>query len=196
MEKSSNKILLTVLGIAVLVVATIGATFAYFTATASTAEKTVKTGQLIVKSATLGDIAETNIKPTSFTAGAENTDVAKSVLTVDTTGTTVTGARYDIVLNASLAGVGETVTGGGSAADVKYALYDANNTQALATGDFSEAALATGKVIKTVDIATAGSTTYNLYIYVADNGEQNSLQNVTATAQVTVNATTEVAAQG
>ena len=57
MEKSSNKILLTVLGIAVLVVATIGATFAYFTATASTAEKTVKTGQLIVKSATLGDIA-------------------------------------------------------------------------------------------------------------------------------------------
>ena len=117
------------------------------------------------------------------------------MLTVDTTGTTVTGARYDIVLTASLAGVGETVTGGGSAADVKYALYNADNTEELATGNFNDNTLAAGKVIETVEIKTAGSTSYNLYIYVEDNGEQNALQNVTATAKVTVNATTEVAAQ-
>lgn len=198
MEKSSNKILLTVLGIAVLVVATIGATFAYFSATGASQEKTVQTGKLIVESVTLGDISQQQIHPVDFDITKVgqtplSTEVGKSTLEVDVTGTTVRGASYDIVLTASLSALG---TGDGTAADVKWALYPANaaSGDAIAKGDFSDATLADGKVIHNVDITPVdgdNKQNYDLYIYVADSGApQNALQNVTATAKVTVNAQT------
>ena len=85
-----NKMVLTIIGLAVLVVATIGATFAYFSATSDTVNQKVTTGELKVDaSSSISD--NTNIKPTTWVDKAtadSDTDIAKVKLTVDASGTT------------------------------------------------------------------------------------------------------------
>ena len=86
MEGNTNKVLLTVIGIGVLIVATVGATFAYFSATGGTATQQIKTGELkVTASSTLTD--GTNIKPTTWSttdmaANTGNKDIAKVKLDV------------------------------------------------------------------------------------------------------------------
>jgi len=200
MEKNSNKVLLTVLGIAVLVVATIGATFAYFSATASADAGTVQTGELKV-AANATQMTQTNIKPTNFARATADTnaDVGHATIKVNTEGTTVTGGYYDIYLTAALSGytapnteAGETASG--ERADVEYALYNGDTLVAtgnLATDLTNEKITATSV---TIDPENTGEVEYDLYIYVKEtNQEQNDLQKVTASAQLSIQASTKAA---
>ena len=188
MEKNSNKILLTVLGIAVLVVATIGATFAYFSAADTANAQSVTTGVLNLTASSTA-ITNQSVKPTTFAIGSAktNADIGHGTVTVDTAGTTVTGAYYDIVLDGTLTALDESKNGG-FASDVKWAVYDGENK--IGEGTFADA---TNKTVGTVNIETAGSKTYDLYIYVLESGEeQNQLQGVTASATITAKASTQI----
>ena len=194
MEKNSNKILLTVLGIAVLVVATIGATFAYFSATASTDATTVETGILAVD-ASATKIEETAIKPTTFSqaTAAGNADVAHAKLTVDTTGTTVTGGYYDVYLTANITDFEASSPASGARSDVMYALYD--GTTVVASGDLGTDLTSTKINTSSITIdpnAQTKTKEYDLFIYINEtNQEQNDLQGITVSAQLSVQASTK-----
>lgn len=216
MERNGNKVLLTVIAIAVLIVATVGATFAYFSATGGTATQQIKTGELkVTASSSLKD--GVNIKPTAWSktdmaANYANTDIAKVDLTVDTTGTTIDTGKYTINLTTTgIALKAETATvKGGSLKDVKWALYDvtdAANPVSKAEGTFENEAYteengnAVNRAILT-NVAIPGDDTkfvdkYTLYIWIENtndsvegngDGVQDRLQGLDVTAKLTVDA--------
>ena len=154
---NNKKMILTILGIAVLLVATIGATFAYFSATSKTVNQNVTTGEL--KVATTSTVANnTNLKPTTWDLDVmdnndSNADIAKITLSVDTTGTSITTGTYDIQLtttgielkdqiDSSSTEGGKIDLVGGKLEDVKWALYKASEddpakgTDEVAKGTF------------------------------------------------------------
>ncbi|MBQ7141346.1 MAG: hypothetical protein IJO32_07590 [Bacilli bacterium] len=177
--ENRNNVLLTVIGVATLLVVLVGASFAYFTATASTTADQVETGKLEITSALTGT-SENRIKPTDFTVGEDNVDVAEFTFTVTGGATNVDGATYDIRLLGLLTGVAETADKG-SADDIKYALYDSTNTP-VATGSFADV---TAETIIATNKPLSGSTNdvYTLYVYIEEShGNQDNLQNVTINA--------------
>ena len=152
-RKNNNKVVLTIIGLAILVVATIGATFAYFSATSKTVNQNVTTGEL--KVATTSTVANnTNLKPTDVMDNNDsNADIAKITLSVDTTGTSITTGTYDIQLtttgielkdqiDSSSTEGGKIDLVGGKLEDVKWALYKASEddpakgTDEVAKGTF------------------------------------------------------------
>ncbi len=194
MERNANKVLLTVIAIAVLIVATVGATFAYFSATGGTVTQNVKTGELKV-SATSTVADNVSIKPTTWVdaeTADEDADIAKVGLTVVTDGTTITTGKYDIKLTTTglTADDLDTTKEGGSLADVKWALYDAEGE--VNTGDFTSGNL-TNEVINVDKISIPVGTntdTYTLYIWIEDttSAKQDQLQGLNITAKLTVDA--------
>jgi len=218
MERNSNKILLTVIGIAVLIVATVGATFAYFSATGGTQEEQITTGELKV-AATSSLEHGTSIKPTEWagaTAANADTDIAKVGLSVATNGTTIENAKYDILLSTDgiqLNATRENADGevvaltGGDLEDVKWALYNnADLSTELAKGDFGvdEEGVTDGDVlnltIKSGITITPNNTVadeYTLYIWIENtedtvegdgSGKQDQLQGLVIDATLDVNA--------
>ena len=128
-KNNGDKIILTIIGVSILLVATIGATFAYFSATSNTVSQQIKTGELKV-SASSEITNNTNIKPTTWDKNnmennKSNSDIAKITLTVDTTGTTITTGKYDILLTTEGIKLNAKTDKleGGSLEDVKWALY-------------------------------------------------------------------------
>ena len=121
MEKK-NTILLTVIAIATLLVAVVGATFAYFTANVTTSNEgnkttTVKTAAMVNSNMNMGDkIDVTNALP-GF----------KTVKTVQVTGTCQDGTTTCTTTGATIT-ITPNVTAFGS--DVKYTLYKRDNTGA------------------------------------------------------------------
>ncbi|MBE6152643.1 MAG: hypothetical protein E7166_00245 [Firmicutes bacterium] len=211
MERNTNKILLTVIGISVLIVATVGATFAYFSATGGTQEEQITTGELkVAATSSLEDGAK--IKPTKWTNATDangDADIAKVGLSVATNGTTIENAKYDILLSTEGVQLNATRTNaddevvtleGGELSDVKWALYDNTDlTTALATGDFGvdEEGVTDGDVtnlaIKTGVVITPNNTVadaYTLYIWIenTENAKQDQLQGLTIGATLDVNA--------
>ena len=194
-NKKNNSILLTIIGIATLLVSLVGATFAFFTASNSSETQQIETGKLNVATV-LSSTDQENIIPTTWDStniqnNIDNDNIAKFTFTVDGNGTTVTDAMYDISL-IGLVVPGTTEGLGGVTSDVKYQLLDNTNT-VVATGDFSE--VATGKVIKsgvniTGDITGENSHKYTLCVYILDNGNQDNLQGKTITAQMIATAYT------
>lgn len=194
MERNGNKILLTVIAIAVLIVATVGATFAYFSATGGTVTQNVKTGELKV-SATSTVADNVSIKPTTWSSNTDaddDKDIAKVGLTVVTDGTTITTGKYDIKLTTTglTAEDLDTTKEGGSLKDVKWALYGADGE--VNSGDFTSGNL-TNQVITVDQIAIpAGENTdeYTLYIWIEDttDAKQDQLQGLDVTAKLTVDA--------
>lgn len=199
MERNGNKVLLTVIGIAVLIVATVGATFAYFSATGGTAEQQVTTGELKV-SATSTVADNVSIKPTTWTSATDadsDSDIAKVGLTVVTDGTTISTGKYDIKLTttgiALNAVEGKT---GGNLSEVKWALYDTGSNTEVGKGDFTSGNVSGEKINLANDGASitipAGPNTdsYKLYIWIEDTTtvKQDQLQGLTITAKLTVDA--------
>lgn len=182
--ENKNNVLLTVIGVATLLVVLVGASFAYFTATGTVTAEDVSTGELKITSA-LAATSQKDIKPTTFSTSTadSNVDVAKFTFTVNGTGTTVTGATYKIQLLGATTGVGE-VADKGTATDVEYALYKgtAADGTMVSTGSFDTINSAT---IVGSDYALAASTadTYTLYVYIKEtNSNQDNLQKVTISA--------------
>lgn len=182
MENKNNSVLLTVLGVCTLLVALVGASFAYFTATSTTTDQNVQTGKLEVQS-TLSETAQSNIKPTTWAADTADTnaDIAKFTFNVKGVGTTVTGGTYNIQLLGAASGI-KTDADKGTIADIEYALYKgtAADGTLVKTGSFTT--IATATVVNSAGVALSATTddTYTLYVYIKEtNKNQDNLQNVT-----------------
>ena len=196
MEDNKNNILLTVLGVCTLLVAVVGASFAFFSAQSTAPVQNVKTGKLqITSSLSKPEEAEYSIKPTNFAAATakDNDDVAKLTFTVDGTGTTVDDATYSIHLTgtATLGAGGEGA--GGAVKDVEYALFkgDSNSISGdpVASGDFSQ--ISGDTVIKTDLPLSASSETYTLCVYIKEtSSNQDKLQSRSITATMWATAQT------
>ena len=189
MENNKNSVLLTVLGVCTLLVALVGASFAYFTATATTTNQNVQTGKLEVQS-TLSETAQSNIKPTTFATDTADTnaDIAKFTFNVKGAGTTVTGGTYNIQLLGAASGIKE-LPNQGTIADIEYALYEgtAETGTLVKTGSFSTISSST-TINGTAKALTASTDdTYTLYVYIKEtNQNQDNLQAVTISATMNV----------
>ena len=192
---NANKVLLTVIGIAVLVVATIGATFAYFSATGGTATQNVQTGELKV-AATSSLTQGKSIKPTAWsstiTENDANADIAKVGLSVVTDGTTISTGVYKVSLTTTGIALNDTDgKTGGALSDVKWALYEGETEKA--TGDFTSGNATNLELIKNVAIPAGTNTdNYTLYIWIENkDSQQDQLQGLTITAKLVVDAAQE-----
>lgn len=190
-NNSNNNIVLTVLGIATLLVAITGASFAYFTATSITTNQNIKTGVLKI-STTTGSVQGANIKPVkesdinTITKKKENADVIKIPITVNTTDTTI-DATLDVYMTA--AGFGDKTYTNGNPTDIKWELLDSTDTN-IGSGSFDMNT--TDLKLNTNSIETVSDkTTYNytLLIYILDNNDiQDDLQDLTLSATLRVDA--------
>lgn len=212
MENNRNNVVLTVICACTLLVALVGASFAYFTATSQpTTEQTVTTGKLNI-SASLSREKTNLIKPTEFSqATAEsNNDVAKLTLTVDGTDTTVDGAKYYLSMIGDITNKdgGEISTNkGGEKSEVKWVLINTTGADiatgsVVASGDFST--LSSGLPATTIQTGSGESKTdylasltgttkdtYALLVYIEEKGyAQDNLSEVKITASMTAKAVT------
>lgn len=204
MENRKSNILLTVIGVATLLVALVGASFAYFSATSSEISENVKTGALKISVSTT-EINQAPIKPVKATEIASmedklgHADVVKLPIEVNTTGTTIE-SEYTMYLTTGgidkVATVAEDL--GGSTKDIKWELVRDGEDEAILTGDF-EAGDATDTELHAGKLPVpsqgegenktyGGVENYTLLIYIADNGRQDRLQGLDITAFVTVEA--------
>jgi len=210
MENKSNKILLTVIGAATLLVALVGATFAYFSATGTSQTQTVTTGTSAIElNATKN--AVTNIKPTTFDKAAAdagtNTDIVKITLTVS--GDTTTAGQYDIIMNEPVITLCANVTdnaettdvnekeqclaSGGAITDINYAVY--NGDDEVTKGTFTELdeVKETTIIANTEYAAGTISGTYDVYVWIDNKNEaQDALQDLSFNLTFTADATTQL----
>jgi len=216
MENNKNNVLLTVIAVATLLVAIVGASFAYFSATGETVEQSVKTGVLKISAAATA-VQEANIIPvdtTEIDTVAEklaHADVAKLPVTVNTTDTTIS-SEYNIFLTTTgvrlNAGTAENPLTGGDLEQLKWELIEMTSETegtSIADGNFKLAQDATDANFNKKQLNTAainipeGGTTdeYKVLIYIENteddvagdgSGKQDQLQGLTIGATVTVDA--------
>ncbi len=204
MKENKNNVLLTIIGAATLLVAIVGASFAYFSATGGTASQDVQTGSLKI-SAVAGSIEEANIKPvadadiTSIEEKLANNDVVKLPITVTTTGTNVS-SEYNIFLTTTGIGLDESKTGG-SLEQLKWELLQGEDGSeaSIATGNFASGDVTKLQLNSTAfNIVNGGAVdNYKLLIYIQNtedtpgepgSGVQDKLQGMSFTAYTTVEA--------
>lgn len=179
MEDSKNKVLLTVVIAITLLVALVGATFAYFSATSTSAEQTVTTSSMNLLVSVQGSTHITDIAPTTFDYATvnDNKNVAKIPFTV--TGSSSQAGTYTINLNNNIQlkdtlADGTALTGG-KLSDLKYQLYTADGQQVLGETDYTTASfdLISNHSIVAGDI----DDSYVLYVYIKEATEdQNKFQ--------------------
>ena len=202
MENKNNNIILTIIGAATLLVAIIGASFAYFSASSNTVSQSVKTGELKV-SAALGAVEGSNIKPTTVSSDtdyesmASNSDVVKLPVNVTTTGTTI-ASEYDIKLTTTGVVLGTAEEDDkGELSDIHWNLakksddsYEKVNAGTF-NGNMANQALTSQPIDITLesDATTSHVDSYVLFIYISNkDNPQNKLQGMTISASVTVDA--------
>ena len=201
MENKRNNTILTFVAVATLLVAVVGASFAYFSATGTGDTQNVASGELKV-AVTSGSVTGASIKPVASTLTEvddlyASSDVVKLPVTVTTTGTTV-AADYDISM--TWAGVELDTEGGktgGSLGDIKWMLIsgtDGSGTK-IDEGDLS-AGNGTTKLTTTrrdVTVQASASTAqvdeYTVLVYITDTGAvQDQLQGLSISATASVEA--------
>ena len=205
MENRKSNILLTVIGVATLLVALVGASFAYFSATSSEISQKVKTGALKISVATT-EINQAPIKPVktseidTMTKKLAHADVVKLPIEVNTTGTTIE-SEYTMYLTTSGINAVDAVAEdlGGSKEDIKWELVRDGETNPILTGDFkagdaTKTALHAGRLAvpsqgEGENKTYGGVENYTLLIYIEDSANvQDRLQGLNITAFVTVEA--------
>ncbi len=200
MSQDKNKnFLITVVGIITLIIATIGATFAYFSSVSNTKSESIKTGSLKLD-ATSSELNSVNIKPTMWNdimaSNVANQDIAQLMLSINTYGTTIEDAKYDIYLTTS--GITLNTNNGlegGLLSDIKWKLVNSNN-EVINSGDFSNGDYTEPTKITSTpitienNIATEeeATQTYLLFIYIENNGQQNQLQDLIINATLSAKA--------
>ena len=98
MEKKNNKVLLSIIGIAILLVSVVGLSFAFFNYTRTGTVNTLKTGNISFNSTQDNTISLTNVFPTSKTnLNNTNSDTVTINITGDTTYSE--GIEYKVTLN-------------------------------------------------------------------------------------------------
>ena len=192
MENRNNKVLLTVIGAATLLVAMVGATFAYFSATSESDVQQVTTGSsTIAIDATNNSV--TNIKPTTFDKAAAdagtNTDIVKITLTV--TGNSTSEGKYTISMNEPAITIGDIENDKGVVGDIKYTVYE-GDAQKVAPTSFTGTETVTDLFTTTYNAGDITGT-YNVYVYIDNkDAEQNNLQDVSFNVSFNANATTQL----
>ena len=189
MNKEKNKkYLIGAIGVITLIIATIGATFAYFSSTSSTKEESIKTGSLKLD-ATSSELTSANIKPTTWNdvmaSNVANEDIAQLKLSVDTYGTTIEDAKYNIYLTTTgIAHNSNNRLEGGILKDIKWKLVNSNN-EVINTGDFSKVDYSkpikltkSPITIEKKDTKEEATQTYLLFIYIDNKGQENQLQDL------------------
>ena len=197
MKDNKSNVLLTIIAVATLLVAIVGASFAYFSASGGTAKQEIGTGELKI-SAVSTAVSESNLKPVAtaniadVAAKIANSDVAKLPITVDTTGTTITG-QYDMYLTTN--GIADKIdTAKGNAAHIHWELVkgEAGAETTVNTGTFAAGDANKLKINDVPVSITAGGAVeqYKLLIYILDtpDASQDDLQGMTITAYTTVEA--------
>ena len=184
-KKINRNIIFSVVAVLLLVIVVAGATYAYFSATASTDVQTVTTGSLtmgftngdIVRADGLAPIADSEIK----------TKAAELDFSVTNTGTehmNLTISLTDIVIPDALKDV-----------DFRWGLYNKDTGVGLSFGIFKDIGTATSMVIYRDTIIDAVldenepdiTNNYTLRVWIHDDGAlQNYMQGQTFSAKVTV----------
>ncbi len=199
MENKSSNILLTVIVIATLLIAVVGATFAYFSATSSSTPQNVKTGKLVV-STTTGSVQGTNIKPVEASALDEpwasikaNGDIVKIPITVSTSGTTITTSNEDKIIAdldiylTAVSGFNKETYTNGEPSDIKWKLVKSSDGSGTETGSFSKT-ISEYKLTSKNSIPVTSDVTnyeYTLLVYIENKSTiQDDLQNMTLSATV------------
>ena len=205
--ENKNKVLLTVIGVATLLVALVGATFAYFSATDTSETVEVTTGAATISLSAANNSVK-DIKPlvissdslksslsANASSGTEFSDTIKNdivKMTLNVTGSSDVAGSYDIVMSEPTITIGSEANQG-SVSDIKYSVYDSTGKE-IKTGSFTGVANENGTVI--VDNTTFDGTndindTYYVYVYVNNtDSEQNNLQNVNFKLTFAANAST------
>lgn len=199
MKNKTSNILLTVIVIVTLLIAVVGATFAYFSATSSSTPQNVKTGKLVV-STTTGSVQGTNIKPIEASALNEswtdikaNNDIVKIPITVNTSGTTITTSNEDKIIAdldiylTAVSGFNKDSYTNGDPSDIKWKLVKSSDGSGTETGSFnkttSEYKLTSANPIPVTSDVT--NYEYTLLVYIENkNASQDDLQNITLSATV------------
>lgn len=192
--ENKNKVLLTVIGVATLLVALVGATFAYFSATDDSETVEITTGAAtIVISAENNKVS--NIKPTTFVKSTADDGTNKDVVRIklDVTGSSDVAGSYNITMKEPAITLEE---GAGQVSDIMYAVYKDGSNTAEKTASFTGTATPEGEA-GTVIVENATFTggeiadTYYVYVYVNNRDvEQNNLQNLNFKLTFAANATT------
>ncbi|MBQ7140460.1 MAG: hypothetical protein IJO32_03060 [Bacilli bacterium] len=199
--EDKKKSIITIISITILVLATIGASFAYFSASGNSDTQSVTTGKINIKATSSKANAE-NIKPTEWSeviaSNVANEDIAQVKLSVNTFGTTVDTAKFNIYFTTDGIELNsdENIIGG-SLSDLKWKLVDSTNT-VIGEGDFTDGNATDPVLANTTPIDAianakteeAATKTFILFIYIQNkNEQQNKLQNMSFTA--TLNATAQ-----
>lgn len=194
------KNIITIICITILVLATIGASFAYFSAQGQSSEQSVTTGKINIK-ATSSKVNATNIKPTTWSdiiaTNVANEDIAQIKLSVNTYGTTVDTAKFNIYFTTEGIQLNDDENlSGGTLEDLKWKLIDSNN-EIIGFGDFANGN-ATDPVIANINPIPAiinaeteelATKTFILFIYIENKDEkQDKLQNINFTATLSATA--------
>ncbi len=98
MEKRNNKVFLSTIGIALLLISLVGVTYSFFNYTRTGTENTIKTGNISFNSTQDNTISLTNVFPTSSTnINSTNSDTVTINITGDTTYSE--GIEYKVTLD-------------------------------------------------------------------------------------------------
>jgi len=173
-----NKKTLLILWILTFLIALIGATFGYFSATSESDPQIITTQSLSVGVAIEGATNVDKIKPTTWNAtdmsvNENNTDI--TVIPFRVTSTSGINGTYTIDMSTNI--TENALHEGGSASDIKYRVYKGStqigNVGSFTTGDFKVE-------IVNGDIAETGiNDQYKLYVYIENKDEkQNKLQGI------------------
>ena len=185
--------------IATLLIAVVGASFAYFSATSSSTPQNVKTGKLVV-STTTGSVQGTNIRPVESSALDEpwasikaNGNIVKIPITVSTSGTTITTSNEDKIIAdldiylTAVSGFNKETYTNGEPSDIKWKLVKSSDGSGTETGSFDKT-ISEYKLTSTSPIPVTSDVTdyeYTLLIYIENkDSNQNDLQNITLSATV------------
>ena len=172
-----TKKILTILWAITLIVALIGATFGYFSATDKTDPQIITTQNLGVSLTIEGATNVDNIKPTTWDTNLANNDTNEDIVKIPFKIKSTSRVNGTYTINMSTNITENALLNGGSASDIKYKLYKDNTeikTGSFTTGDFNEE-IANGTISKDSDL----NDEYMLYIYIENKDEtQNKLQNI------------------
>ena len=160
MEQSnqSKKVLLSVIGVAILVVAVVGVSFAFFNYTQTGAQNSLKTGNIYFVAQETGDIVVTDFFPKATGAATDPTNSDSMTVTI-TGGTNYTnGIDYRLVavnVSNNYNTVPVTVTTSTSDAGIGYTPNGTNGEVALAP----DAVLGTGHIASSTNGGLEGNRT-------------------------------------
>ena len=175
--KKGNTVLLTVIAVATLLVAVVGATFAYFTASVST----TGSSSIIVQAAKIGEIVFTDGKEINLQNVLPGTEATKTFTIKAQNTTNTTGISYAVSLNIET----NTFKKVGDKSDLSDLVYSLKGTvqsssggSAVANADGNALGGVTGKVALGTGLLKSGEThSYTFTIRFRELGsDQNSNQ--------------------